>query len=150
MPQSLAARFAIAFLLFVCGLAMWRGRTPERLIGIAAVLEEAFYLAFYHPNDNVHAQWESMWIDLVYAIAISAVAIRFNRAWTKWAAAFALLLVGTHLAVGLDLRIATYFGYWSATVWTTAIWWALLAGTIQVILEDWRARKAAGAAAPPA
>ena len=142
MPHSLAARFAIAFLLFVAGLAMWRGRTPERLVGIAAVLEEMFYLLLYHPHDAVRAQWESMWIDLVYAIALSAVAIRFNRTWTKWAAAFALLLVGTHLAVGLDLRIATYFGYWAATVWTTAVWWALLVGTIQVIVQERRERRA--------
>lgn len=142
MPQSLAARFAIAFLLFVCGLAIWRGRTPERLGGLAALLEEGAYLAFYHPHDAVRAQWESMWIDLVYAIALAAVAIRFNRAWAKWAAAFALLLVGTHLAIGFDLRIATYFGYWSATVWTTATWWALLVGTIQIIIQDARLRRA--------
>jgi hypothetical protein len=145
MPQSLAARFAIAFLLFVCALALWRGRTPERLVGISALLEEVFYLAFYHPHDNVRAQWESMWIDLVYSIFIAAVAIGFNRAWAKWAAAFALLLVGTHLAVGLDLRIATYFGYWSATIWTTAIWWALLVGTIQVMVQDARLKRAAAA-----
>jgi hypothetical protein len=138
MPQSLAARFAIAFLLFVCALALGRGRKPERLGGIAALLEEVFYLAFYHPHDAVRAQWESMWIDLVYAIALAAVAIRFNRAWAKWAAAFALLLVGTHLAVGLDLRIATYFGYWSATVWTMATWWALLVGTVQVMIQETR------------
>jgi hypothetical protein len=143
MPFAPEVVLALAFWAFVCGMAMLFGRTPEKIIGAATVVNEILYLIVYHPNDNVRAQWEAMVIDLVFAIVIAVVAIKYNRTWAKWAAAFELLIVGTHLAVGLDLRIATYFGYWSAALWTQAMLWALLIGTIQVILERRRAKKAA-------
>jgi hypothetical protein len=139
---------ALAFLAFVCGLAMLFGRMPEKIVGAGAVINEALYLLLYRPGDNVRAQWEAMWLDLAFALVIAFAAIRYNRTWAKYAAALELLIVGTHLAIGLDLRIATYFGYWSAALLTLAVLWALLIGTVQVMVQDARARKAARQATP--
>jgi hypothetical protein len=90
-----------------------------------------------------------MWVDLAFVLVIAYAAIRYDRTWAKWAAAFELLIVGTHLAVGADLRIATYFEYWGAALLTLAVLWALLIGTIQVMINDYRAKRAA-TASPPA
>ena len=142
MPHSLSARFAIAFLLFVCGLAMWRGRTPERVVAIGAVVNEALYLAFYHPNDYVNPQWEAIIWDVIYLTQLGYAAVWGNRTWAKWATAFELLIIGTHLAVAADLRIQTAFAFWATAFWTMAVLYALLFGTIQVMIQDWRAKKA--------
>lgn len=139
MPPS--ALLAIAYLLFVSGLAMWRGRAPEKIVGLGAALNEGLYLIFYHPNENVNAQWEAMIIDALFAAVIGYVAIKWDRAWAKWACAFELLIVGTHIATALDLRIATFWEYWSAAFWTTAMLLALLIGTIQVIRDEWRLKR---------
>ena len=113
MGLTLQAQLAIAFLLFVCGFAVWFGRLPEKLGSIAAALNEGVYLLVYHPGDNVRAQWEAMVIDAIYVVVLAFIAFRWDRGWAKWAAALELLIVGTHLAVAADLRIATYFEYWA-------------------------------------
>jgi hypothetical protein len=103
----------------------------------------------YHPFDDVRAQWEAMWIDLIYTLVIAYVAIRWNRTWAKWAAAFEMLIVGTHIGSGLDLRIATFFEYWSAAIWTSAVNWSILIGTLQVVWQDRKARHLPRATASP-
>jgi hypothetical protein len=150
MPQSLTARFAIAFLLFVCGLAVWKGKTPERAVAIGAVVNEALYLIFYHPFDNTYAQWEAIIWDVIYLVPLGYAAIWANRTWAKWATAFELLIIGAHIAVVVDLRIATYFEQWGTAILTLAVLWALLIGTLQVMWQDRRARRAAVTASPPA
>lgn len=146
LPAS--AQFAIAFLMFVSGLAMWKGRAPEKIVGAGSFINEVAYLLVYTPGENARAQWEAMWIDLIFALVIAYAAIRYNRTWAKWAAAFELLIVGTHLAVGADLRIATYFEYWGAAYLTLAVLWALLFGTVQVMVQDHKAKRALRAAPP--
>ena len=83
MPHSLSARLAIAFLLFVCGLAMWRGRTPERVVAAGAVLNEVLYLAFYHPNDYVNPQWEAIIWDFIYLTLLGYAGFVAKRTWPK-------------------------------------------------------------------
>ena len=148
LPAS--AQFAIAFLLFVSGLAMWKGRAAEKIVGAGSFINEAAYLLVYTPGENSRAQWEAMWVDLIFVVVIAYAAIRYDRTWAKWAAAFELLIVGTHLAVGADLRIATYFEYWGAALLTMAVLWSLLFGTIQVMVWDYKAKRApkTGTAAP--
>jgi hypothetical protein len=148
MGLTLSAQLAIAFLLFVAGLAVLKGRLPEKIGGIAVAVNEALYLLVYRPDDNIHAQWEAMVIDTALVAVLAFIAIRWDRTWAKYAAAFELLIVGTHLATAADLRIATYFAYWSAAFWTIATLWALLFGTIQVILQDRRAARAVMASPP--
>ncbi|HET9161784.1 MAG TPA: hypothetical protein VFN88_14330 [Caulobacteraceae bacterium] len=147
LPHSLLARLALGFLFFVCGLAMLKGGKTERVVAGAAIVNELIYLMVYHPFDDVRAQWEAMWIDLAYALVIAAAAIKWNRTWAKYAAAFELLIVGTHIGAGLDLRIATFFEYWSAAIWTSAVNWSILIGTVQVIWQDRKARRRAAATA---
>lgn len=148
MPHSLAARFAIAFLLFVCGLAMWKGRTPEQAVAIGAVLNEALYLAFYDPTDLVRPQWEAVLWDLIYLVPMGYAAIWANRTWAKYAMALELLIIGAHLALAIDLRIETAFAFWVTAVLTIWVLVALLVGTVQVMLEDRRLARAT--ASPPA
>ena len=42
----------------------------------------------------------------------------------------------TGLATFADLRIATYFAYWSAAVWTQAMIWYLFLGTLHLIWQE--------------
>ncbi|MDB5453146.1 MAG: hypothetical protein JWO33_1724, partial [Caulobacteraceae bacterium] len=143
MPHSASAQLAIAFLRCVCGLAMWRGRTPERVVAVGAVLNEILYLAFYHPNDRINPQWEAVIWDLIYVTQLGYAAIWGNRTWAKWAMAFELLIIGTHLALAGDLRIETYFAFWATAFWTIAVLLALIFGTLKIIWEERRAKRAA-------
>lgn len=147
MPHSISAQLAIAFLLFVAGLAVLKGRLPEKLVGIGAVLNEALYLAFYRPNDLVSPQWEAVIWDLIYLVPLGYAAIWTNRTWAKYAMALELLIIGSHLALAIDLRIATLFAFWATAILTILVLLCILWGTVEVMIEDRRAARAARTAA---
>lgn len=145
VPDSLSARLAIGFLLFVAALAVWKGRWPERTIGIALVVHEVAYLSLYRPSDSTFTQWPVFALDIALFAVLAFVAIRSDRTWAKYAAAITLLGVATHLAFTIDLRIEAVFAFWMGAFCALALHWLLLAGTLQVIWQARRARAAAGA-----
>ena len=49
--------------------------------------------------------------------------------------------IGAHIAVVIDLRIATYFEQMGTAILSLAVLWALLLGTLQVMWQDRRAKR---------
>lgn len=142
MPQSLSARLAIAAMLFVCALALWRGRKPERLGAAAMLLNQFLYLLVYDPTDLVHPQWRAMAVDVLYFAQMAFISVRYQRPWARYAAAFVLLMIATHVALALDLRIHTSMEFAAQALWTACAMLALLFGAVEVIVEERRLRRA--------
>jgi hypothetical protein len=149
MPHSLDAQIAIAVLLFIAALALWRGKAPERWMGVILVANEVGYLATYTTTTPTAEPIGVLIVDALTAFAVIVVASRWrNRQWLKYAAALQLLEVGTHIAVAMDLRLMVHYAQVAGALWTIAFMISVLIGTLQVIWSDRRARRAAKASPP--
>ncbi|CAN5226894.1 hypothetical protein BH11PSE2_BH11PSE2_21860 [soil metagenome] len=140
MPHSLVARLALAFMLFVCGMALWRGRWPERTVALTYLAQEALYLALYDPTDRINPQWEEFFMDVIVLGIVAYVAVKSNRNWVKYITALQMLAVANHLALAIDLRIDTYVSFMMGAIGSIADLLLLLFGTVQVMLWDQRDR----------
>jgi len=137
MPHSLDAQIAIAVMLFIAALALWRGRAPERWMGAILVANEVGYLATYTTATPTSEPIGVLIVDIVTAIAVLIVAARWrDRQWLKYAAALQLLEVGTHIGVMMDLRLMIHYAQVAGALWTIAFMISVLVGTLQVIWSE--------------
>lgn len=89
--------------LGVSAFAIRRGGTPERIVGWLLLIAAASSLAVGAPGNRPHAvSIPHLGIDLALFIGLLAVALRANRFWPYWLAAFELLAIGAHGARAID------------------------------------------------
>ena len=98
-------------LVLVCAYALWRGQSVERW---GAVLTFADWTLTPLVQDLSHlhgAQLEIFAVDAAYVLGLSVLALRSDRFWPLWAAAFMILEVIMHVAMLVDhqVRARAYF-----------------------------------------
>jgi uncharacterized membrane protein YfcA len=82
-----------ALLIGSCGYALWRGGTPERIVGAAMLGAFATTLLSYAglAERFTQVEYDILVIDLLLMAVLAAVALRADRGWP-------ILLAGLHLA----------------------------------------------------
>ncbi len=94
----------VGFQLCGCLYAVWRGGSPERLV--AGMMSAAVVLtaaAGYFLSEKFRTVSASiLMVDLALLGGLLLLAVRANRFWPMWVAAFQLVSIFVHLARGID------------------------------------------------
>lgn len=103
--------------MVVCSLALWRGRDDERLAAAGNLANWAITLVVFKSR-SVETQWYVMVVDVALLALYVWLALRSGRYWPLFAAAFALLVVLTHLAHALDTGVSGWAYLTAALIWS--------------------------------
>ena len=104
-------------LMLVCGLALWRGRDDERLAAAGNLASWAITLVVFKAY-SADTQWYVMAVDVALLALYVWLGLRSRRFWPLFAAAFALLIVVTHLAHALDTGVSGWAYLTAALIWS--------------------------------
>ena len=128
--------------LFVLGLGLWRGERPERTVALTHLIA-----IFVTPVAQAHIITTNpdlgiMSVDLVVMAILLWVALRSDRWWAMFSAAFFLVTIGIH-AIKITRPDTSQYVYAPALVFFDYLaLYALLAGVIALEVRRHRRRKA--------
>jgi hypothetical protein len=91
--------------ILVCGLAMWRGDQSARWSG-AAFLASWVGCLLVNRRDAYNADYGILAIDVATLAVFAWISMRTRRIWTIVASAFLAIIVASHIAVMIDLRVS--------------------------------------------
>jgi hypothetical protein len=133
--------FRLAVPLITCGLALALGDRPAKLAGgaclaaVFATLVVQDYHEFYRPQYAIAA------VDMALLAAMIVLAMIYRRTWLLAAGAFMMLVVATHIAFIVDLRIGANIRATAANVWANLTLVSVAWGG----WSSWRDRRSAAA-----
>ena len=104
----------------VCGLAMWRGDQPARWTG-AVFLASWLGSLLVNSGDAYNADYGILAIDVLTLMIFVWVSIRSRRLWTVIASAFQMIIVASHVAVMIDLRVSLNTLRVSMAIWSYGV-----------------------------
>lgn len=117
------------FAALVCGLALWRGDRPARLVGLAYGAGFAIaLLAFNGRRTDVEVL--PFLLDATILAVFVWVSLRWRRVWIAVAAACLLMATVAHAAALMDLRIALNTIIMTQNIWNMGAVFALLWGAV--------------------
>lgn len=114
--------------ILVCGLATWRGDLSARWIG-AAFLANWLGSLLIHQPDVHNADYGVLVIDVVTLGIFVWISMRTRRLWTIVASAFLAIIVASHVAVMIDLRVTINTLKASMAIWSYGILACIAFGT---------------------
>jgi len=123
--------------LLVTGLAAWLGEWEERTVAFGMVVVIAAAGVFANSRDWQDVQLGELIVGIIYLIALFWVALRSDRLWPLWTAAFQVVGVAVFLARMADPKI----GAWAWVFWS----WLIL---VVVAVGTWQHRNDLRAARP--
>lgn len=144
MLQTPGEQIAVVVYAAACGLALLRGGPSERFAGAAIAVNAVANVLAQERRDWLHPQWGLLAVDAVLLLILVSLALRSNRSWTPFAAAFQLLAVLCHLVVVVDLRIEATAYLTGTIVFGYAVIAALLVGTWDVWSKQKRGEPPSG------
>jgi hypothetical protein len=125
----------------VCGAAVKFGDDSARRIGGSFLLAWLGSLLAYRAN-AYSTEWEILAIDVALLIYFAWVSIRWRRLWTLPASAFMAIIVASHVATMIDLRVTIDTFNVSVAIWSYGILACIAFGTG----AGWRERRRLNAA----
>lgn len=128
----------VVLMTAVSAFALWRGGTPERVVAIANLLAWAASNLVEDRQQLFVPQWGILAVDLSFLGVLLWFALRSNRAWPMWAAAFQLLGVVTHGAMTADRSVGGWAYITASIIWSYLVLVSLGVGT----WLHWRRRTA--------
>jgi hypothetical protein len=119
----------VAANLIICGLALWRGGWPERIVALGSLIASRATPLVENFHNWVDPQWGVFGVDVTFFALLLILALRTDRTWLLFAAAFQLLAVITHLAIMVDpgLRARVYMS--AILIWSYCVLASLAVGT---------------------
>jgi hypothetical protein len=114
--------------VLICGLAMWRGDRAARWVGAAFLASWVGSLVVYR-HDPHNADYGMLAIDIATLVAFAWISMRTRRIWTLVAAAFMAIIVASHLAVMIDLRVTLGTLWISMAMWSYGVLACIAFGT---------------------
>jgi hypothetical protein len=114
--------------ILICGLAMWRGDQAARWLG-ATDLASWLASLLVHRRDLYNAEYGILAIDIATLTIFVWVSIRTRRLWTIIASAFVAILVASHIATMIDLRVTINTLRVSMAVWSYGVLACIAFGT---------------------
>jgi len=119
--------------ILICGLAMWRGDQAARWTG-AAFLASWLGSQLVHRRDAYNAEFGLLAVDIATLAVFIWISMRTRRLWTAVVSAFAAIVVASHVAVMIDLRVTINTLKASMAIWSYGILVCIAFGT-------WTARR---------
>lgn len=122
-------------LIGCCSYALWRGGQPEKIVAI--VLTSGCFLttgAASHSGGFQSVESGILAVDLICLVGLVAIALRADRFWPLWMAAFQLIGTAGHAVRLVDATIVPTTYAFMLAIWAYPMIVLLIAGT-------WRHRK---------
>ena len=119
--------FLIA-LLSSCGTALWMGRDSERWTAISLLCAAAIS-PLVQTSDFVRPELGILVIDLALLAYLMTLALRSDRFWPLWAAAFQIVGTTVHLARMVDTEVWPFVYGTAQIFWSYPVLIALATGT---------------------
>ena len=130
---------------FVCGAAVWKGGSDERIAGASVFVAWVATVAAASVQIG-KSGWGVGIVDTVLIGILVAIALRSKRLWTIFAAGFHLLAVVVHAARLVDSRAGAWAYATAGVIFGYLLLGALAMGTYNV----WRERRQLVMARTPA
>jgi hypothetical protein len=131
-------------MLSTVAVAFWRGGWTERLASIGMVVDSIASALLQNTHDWSQTQWADLAVDAAYLVLLVGLALKSNRYWPLWAAAFQFLSVMIYLGRMADRRVGAAAPYWAVVIWSYLILIAIAVGVWGEVRR--RDRKQAGEA----
>jgi hypothetical protein len=120
----------------ICGVAIWRGDYAARRIGAAQLACWLGSLLVYR-RDAYNADIGMLAIDILTLFYFAWVSMRSRRIWTVVVSAFQAIIVASHIATIIDLRVTMGTFFMSMAVWSYGNLLCIAFGT----WAGWRERR---------
>lgn len=130
---------SLSLAILVCGLAMWRGDQPARWTGAAFLASWLGSMAVYQ-RDPYSADYGILAVDIATLVVFVWISMRTRRIWTLIASAFATIIVASHIATMIDLRLSISTFLVSMAMWSYGVLACIAFGTWAGRRERRRAR----------
>ncbi|HWW28199.1 MAG TPA: hypothetical protein VNZ85_20110 [Caulobacter sp.] len=134
--MQLHTLISLILAILVCGLAMWRGDRAARWVGAAFLADWLGSLLVYR-RDPYHADYGILALDAVTLLFFVWISIGTRRIWTVVASAFMAIIVASHVAVMIDLRVTLGTLFIGMAMWSYGVLACIAFGT-------WAARQGRG------
>lgn len=141
------SRQTILFALWagLCAWAIARGRAPERLHGAAHLLGGVLTPLVQYRINQEGAEMGVFAIDMAILLLALYVALKWDRWWAMFAAAFLLLQAATHVVRIFNLAADQFYYASAAMFWSFASLFAMAVGVGQIEWERYRDQRMAPA-----
>jgi hypothetical protein len=127
--DTLPQQIWLVCMLAVAGFAYWRGGWPERTVALATIVGSVAGGALQNTHDWTKIQWGDMAVDVAYLWVVLFVAIRSDRFWPLFAAAFQLISVFIYIADMADRGVGPRAPYLANVIWSYLILICIVVGT---------------------
>lgn len=121
--------------ILVCASAMWRGDRAARWIG-AAFLASWLGSMLVYRRDAYNADYGMLAVDALTLVVFVWISVRTRRIWTVVASAFMAIIVASHVAVIIDLRVTVGTLLIGMAMWSYGVLACIAFGT----WTSWRER----------
>jgi hypothetical protein len=120
-----------AFLLLICGYALWRGRKEERIAASACLLATIVTVWIIPPEPLRYSTLDlgQLAIDAAMLVTFVAIALRSDRFWPLWVAGLQLTMSMSHLMKAIDSDLIPRAYAAAAVLWSYPILLIILIGT---------------------
>ena len=123
--------FFRALLLLVCGYALWRGRSDERIVAVVCLGATLASRLAFSPLSVRYTSIEGglLLIDIAVLASFVFVAIRSTRFWPLWVAGLQLTTSMAHLMKAIDPQLLPLAYGAAIALWSYPILVILAIGT---------------------
>ena len=129
------AQITTLAMLGICVLAVLVGRWPERATALVLAIDWIGSAVGQDRRPTHHGQPVELALDLVLTGFLLVLTASCRRVWLLWMSACAVLLVFTHLAVLIDVRLNQWSYLTAYYIWSVGLLLSFGAG---VLLEGRR------------
>ena len=127
---SLLSQTTTAAMLAVCVLALVMGRWPEQTAAVALAVDWIGSAVGQDRRPAHHSQPIELALDLVLAAVLLGLTVSCRRKWLLWMSACAVLVVLTHVAVLMDVRLGQWSYLTAYYVWSVGLLVSLGSGVV--------------------
>lgn len=134
---------SLGLAILTCGLAVWRGDFSARWTGGIFLASWIASILVYR-RDPYHADMGLLVVDALSLAGFVWVSLRGRKLWTLAACACEAVIVASHLALIIDLRVTMGTFILSMAMWSYGILLCIAFGT----WAGWRTRRPVAASEP--
>lgn len=119
---------SLSLAILTCGLAIWLGDVAARRIGAAFLISWIASLVVYR-NNAQNTDLGVLLVDIATLFFFVWASITARLIWSVLASAFQLIVVASHLAATIDLRVTIGTFNMSMAMWSYGILLCIAFGT---------------------
>jgi hypothetical protein len=122
--------------MLICGMAMWRGDQAARWAGAVCLAGWLGSILVYRVNPY-SADYGLLAVDVASLIGFVWISVRMRRIWTVILSAFMAIIVASHVAAMIDLRVTIGTLVVGMAMWSYGVLACIAFGT----WAGWRERR---------